>query len=61
MRYLLKMLAAFALGLFLIVQASHLAADGYPVFACLLGLVVFGLFVWMAAESAKAEREAGKK
>lgn len=61
MRYLLKMLAAFALGLFLVVQSSHLAADGKPVSACLLGFVVFGLFVYMAAESAKAEREAGKK
>ena len=61
MRYLLKMFAAFALGLFLIVQASHLAADGHPWLACLLGIAVSGLFFYMAAESVKAEREAGKK
>ena len=61
MRYLLKMLAAAMLGLFLVVKSSHLAADGKPVSACLLGFVVFAVFVYMAAESAKAEREAGKK
>lgn len=61
MRYILKMLAAFALGMFLVVKASHLAADGKPVSACLLGFVVFAVFAYMAAESAKAEREAGKK
>lgn len=61
MRYLAKMFACFALSLFLIVQASQLAADGKPVSAGLLGLAVFGLFAYMAAVSLKAEREAGKK
>ena len=61
MRYILKMLACFAVSMYLVVQASHLAADGKPVAACLIGLVVFGLFVYMAAASARAEREATKK
>lgn len=61
MRYILKMLACFAASMYLVVQASHLAADGKPVSACLLGLVVFAIYVYMAAASAKAEREATKK
>lgn len=58
MRYLVKMLACFAVSMYLIVTANSLAESGKPVSAYLLGLVVFGLFVYMAAESAKAEREA---
>ena len=61
MRYLLKMFAAFAASLFLVVKSAHLAADGKPVTACILGLFVFALFFYMAAASVKAEREAGKK
>lgn len=61
MRYLVKMILAFAAGMYLVVKSSELAADGKPVSACILGVFVFGLFVYMAAESAKAEREASKK
>ena len=60
MRYLVKMILAFALGLFLVVKSSELAADGKPVSACILGVFVFALFVYMAAASVKAEREAIK-
>ena len=56
MRYLLKMLSAFAAGLYLVVKSADLAADGKPVSAFLLGLVVFALFAWMAWLSAEAER-----
>lgn len=59
--YILKMLTAFAVGMYLVVKSSHLAADGKPITACILGVFVFAVFVYMAAESAKAEREAGKK
>ena len=61
MRYILKMLACFAVSMYLVVQASRLAADGKPVAACIVGAFVFGLYVYMAAASAKAEREATKK
>ena len=52
MRYILKMLSAFAVGLYLVVKSGDLAADGKPVSAFLLGLVVFALFAWMAWLSA---------
>lgn len=58
MRYLVKMSAVFALGMFLVVKSSHFAADGKPVSACLLGLFVFAVFVYIANESAKEERRA---
>ena len=58
MRYILKMLSAFAAGLYLVVKSADLAADGKPVSAFLLGLVVFALFAWMAWLSAEAERAA---
>ena len=58
MRYILKMLSAFAAGLYLVVKSGDLAADGKPVSAFLLGLVVFALFAWMAWLSVEAERAA---
>lgn len=61
MRDLSKMLACFAVSMYLVVQASHFAADGKPVAACIVGVFVFGLYVYMAAASARAEREATKK
>lgn len=61
MRYILKMLACFAVSMYLVVKSADLAVDGKPVSACIVGVFVFGLYVYMAAASAKAEREATKK
>ena len=61
MRYALKMICAFIVGMVMVVQSAELAADGKWVSVCLLGVLVFGLFAWMAYSSVVAEREAGKQ
>ena len=61
MRYALKMLAAFLVGMFAVVSAGRLAADGKLVSAGVLGALVFLVFFYMAYSSVVAEREAGKQ
>jgi hypothetical protein len=61
MRYILKMLACFAVSMYLVVKSADLAVDGKPVSAGLLGVFVFAIYAYMAAASARAEREATKK
>jgi len=61
MRYTIKMLGAFLVGRFMVVESPRLASESKWVSVSVHAALVFLVFTYMAYSSVVAEREAGKQ